>query len=127
MKPSTLLAIALRDLEACENDSDYKIEMGVWHNGELSKCYVDMSGAVMAKTLLRKPKETLTPSDFPNVWKKRFLAIEKFRAGRIRKALKILGIKASLDTTSVISYEEDKEQFKKDIRKTIKILKENGL
>ena len=55
-KPSELIHLALNDLELCEKDDSYAINMHVWHCPELHDdvpplCAVCMAGSVMAKTL----------------------------------------------------------------------------
>lgn len=53
-KPSDLLDVALRDLEACEQDDNYEIRMSLWHSSNHNldkKCFVCLAGAVMAKTM----------------------------------------------------------------------------
>jgi hypothetical protein len=52
-KPSDLLQLALDDLELCEKDRNYTIDMSEWHTpsqDESEKCAVCIAGAVIAKT-----------------------------------------------------------------------------
>ena len=50
-KPSELIRLALSDLEKCEGDSRYEVDMNEWHvptqKGHV--CYVCLAGSVMAK------------------------------------------------------------------------------
>ena len=55
-KPWNLIRLAIKDLEKCEIDPNYKIDMDVWHlppNEHISsddgKCWVCLAGSVMAK------------------------------------------------------------------------------
>lgn len=50
-KLSDLIEVALADLDACESDERYEINMHVWHDVKGDKCSVCLAGAVMAKTL----------------------------------------------------------------------------
>ena len=67
-KPSTLIRLAIADLEKCEDDEGYVIDMDTWHgdNGEY-KCVVCFAGAVMAQTLNAPIGANLSPSQIDNV------------------------------------------------------------
>lgn len=58
-----LLHLALDDLEKCEADPRYEIDMGEWHSATSKVCLVCLAGSVMAKSLECKPSEFLAPSD----------------------------------------------------------------
>ena len=54
-KPSELIRLAIRDMQLCERDPRYNLNMNQWHSGGSSDgervCQVCMAGSVMAKTL----------------------------------------------------------------------------
>ena len=50
-KPSQLLRLAVKDAQLCQQDPNYRLDMGTWHSPVGSLCFVCMAGAVMAKTL----------------------------------------------------------------------------
>ena len=138
--PSELLTVALNDLEACEKDTDYWIDMDIWHfpNEYTKRCKVCLAGAVMAKSLGVSKEEALVP----DIWKfkeefskdidRKLMAINYFRTGLIREGLRSMGIpeerQKSFDLcTSIEGYVYNPNQFKKDIRNLIKWLKKNDL
>jgi len=63
-----LIRLAVKDLEACEADPMYVINLETFHvplEGE-DLCEVGLAGAVIAKTLQGDPNEILMPLDFNN-------------------------------------------------------------
>ena len=62
---SDLLEVGLRDLELCEQDDRYRVDiyMDNWHIPRDGYCYVDLAGCVMAQTLNAPidQKRTTTP------------------------------------------------------------------
>lgn len=63
-KYSELIRLAIADLEKCENDPLYRIDMYFYHQPHFNHCYVCLAGAVMAKTLGAKVDKTCLPSYF---------------------------------------------------------------
>jgi len=63
-KLGDLIRLAIKDLERCEADSTYQIEMEGWYTyDEESGIYkVCLAGAVLAKTLEMDPDESLFPT-----------------------------------------------------------------
>ena len=64
-----LLELAIADLEKCEDDSRYVINMYDWHSPILrgenaGRCSVCLAGAVMAKSCRGGPHEPLSPALF---------------------------------------------------------------
>lgn len=61
-EPSKLIRVALRDLEKCENDFRYRVDMSFWHNAseETGVCSVCLAGATLAKTMGAPPGETVS-------------------------------------------------------------------
>ena len=50
-KTSELIRLAVSDLEKCEKDKSYEINMCAWHTENYDSCAVCLAGSVMAKTL----------------------------------------------------------------------------
>lgn len=87
-KPSALIRVALADLEKCEKDPRYEIEMDHWHQAN-GVCKVCLAGSVMAKSLGAEPSKGFGPSDFDQDQKLR--ALDCFRTGWIKDALFLMG------------------------------------
>lgn len=123
--PSKLILLALRDLERAEADPQYVVGMGKWHesNGHCSVC---LAGSVMAGTLCVPSNVTADKEDFGEKLKQVFLALDFLRRGRWAWFFCDLGV-ASDYSTSVTPYEDDPEQFKRDLRRAAKELAERGL
>jgi hypothetical protein len=54
-KPSELIRLAVKDMQLCEADPRYKLDMRSWHRPVEGACHVCMAGAVMAQTLTLSP------------------------------------------------------------------------
>ncbi len=92
-KPSKLLKVALTDLEKCEKDPIYKIDMTKWHRpAGTNKCEVCLAGAVMAKSLKVYPNEELAPVDSSHSTARKLIAIDCLRMGDIDDGLRHLNI-----------------------------------
>ena len=89
-KPSELILVALMDLEKCEADPRYDINMGVWHEPN-SHCSVCFAGAVIAKTLQLPADKPFDPWGFDESIKNKLRALDLFRAGWIYDALYAMG------------------------------------
>ena len=80
--PSELILLALHDLELCEKDDRYKIEMVYWHVPRTKGyCHVCLGGSVMAKTLDCDPSKDINPLD--TKFHKQLNALDQFRKGNI--------------------------------------------
>lgn len=85
-KPSALIRLAIKDLEACEKDESYNINMDRWQmplsNGI---CEVCLAGSVMAKTLgvprTLESTAAFTSLDMPTMNK--MWALDYFRKGNL--------------------------------------------
>ena len=130
-KPSELLALALFDLEKVERSSEYEVIMGDWHQPKKSGvCEVCMAAAVMAKTLKVDRLITRMPSDFETDTEKKLCAIDYLRRGDLTVALYVLGFdhpRFLVGEIDVVDYQDDPQQFKKDMQDLIKALKGEGL
>lgn len=111
-KPSDLLAVALNDLEACSQDSNYRINFETWHKPLKPKdssqfvtddtpqvCQVGFAGSVMAKTLQCDASLRIEAGDTSVFHKdtiKKLLALDELRKGYVRVALQRMGAKPDL-------------------------------
>lgn len=80
-KLSDRILLALHDLELCEADPNYEIEMGNWHVPWKGICEVCLSGSVMAKTLRTPIIDTKYPKNFPDKLRDQLEDIELVRTG----------------------------------------------
>lgn len=135
-KPSELLSLALEDLQKCEKDPRYSIDMDVWHEGEdmwlgiSLPCYVCMAGALMVHELDADIHKILLPDTFDDDTEIKLLAVDDLRRGHVATALDILGISnnAPYRPTSrrIHSYHTDRDLFITDIKCLIEDLKNAG-
>ena len=128
-KPSDLLELALKDLELCEKDPKYSIDMDTWHIYEDrdKTCSVCLAGAVMAKSLDRNKYLDIHNTD---PMEPLFKALDFFRTGDIRTGFKELRLPLpkSLDGyRSVVGYETNPKRFKAQMRELIKDFREAEL
>jgi hypothetical protein len=142
MKPSELIRAGVQDLEACEADPRYSINMVDWHSptatrfGEVgwkSVCEVCLAGAVMAKRLRADPRVLLNLSDFPTS-RSSLRALNDFRGAGWAQGLRHMGIsdeKAvwSLDREipEIVPYNYGPEAFKAQLLRAADILAQHGL
>jgi hypothetical protein len=128
-KPSELLAVALRDLELCEQDPRYVINMDQWHLPIADGlCAVCLGGAVLAKSL-GTPIHFLTDGNL-HFEANKLTALDAFRFGGIHRALRRLGIQIPESVKQfayVTEYRKEPERFKDDIRTLIDYLQTKGL
>lgn len=132
-KPSELLNLALNDLELCEKDSKYVINMGTWHLPEEEDCLVCLAGAVMAKSLDCDIDAEISPSEM------KLLASDQAKLNALDRVIKgdvggFLGgcgvdrLRASQYAyISVIFYDDNPVLFKETLRDLAGELKEDGL
>ena len=141
-KLSDLLEVGLEDLEKCQKDDNYFIDMGEWHKpwpGGI--CAVCMAGSVMAKRLRTDSKYlVLYPASFDDDTANKLMAISHVSLGAIWAALKRLypttgRLEDSVNLTEEygdayfdpISYSRDPRMFKVDIQRIIKALRKYKL
>ena len=136
-RPSDLIELALRDLEACEQDPRYEINMSRWHyptDGEpveepVDICLVCLAGSVMAKSLRMPPTKCLAAWDAGDQSGK-LLALDRFREGRIDEGLKDLGMargREGMADAEVPTYAVDRDGFFAAMRSIAKTLRSMGL
>lgn len=85
-KLSDLIQLALDDIDKCQKDERYVINMGTWHSLWDGKCHVCLAGAVMAQTHelpLNKSPLNLWED---NKWKHAFHALDDVRMGKLGNA-----------------------------------------
>lgn len=142
-----LLELALNDLELCEKDPDYDIDMLTWHfydydeesNREKPQCIVCMVGAILAKTCNIPIDHNIADiglSDYDNA--KKFQAIDWLRSGDVSSAYRILNDSHSFSSLTesaelmafnrcIKPYCADVELNKKQLRTLVNVLKEASL
>ena len=154
--PSELITVALADLEKCEQDPRYEIDMGIWHQ---RGCYLDpvqetmqsscsmrcgvcLAGSVMAQTIRVEPDAVLEPDDFGGRTQGKLRALDLFRMGSHAGALSQMGLHVGppqsdeeqealgrlLDAhDGEVIYEENPEEFKLRMRALAEELNHLGL
>lgn len=129
-KLSELIRVALADLEKCEKDVKYKINMNVYHCGSHNDCHVCFAGVVMSQTLEAPIDVYLLPLDFGPAVGNKLAALDRLRKGEVKSALRILGYHKKVFTIErafVADYHEDPDQFKDDMRQLAARLESEGL
>ena len=98
-KPSELLAKAMRDLKKAEDNPSYEINMEIWHRSYVNKytynyklCSVCLAGVVMAINLGASPFCNLNPDDYKAIIRNKLWALNMFRKGYVKQALKCMKI-----------------------------------
>lgn len=101
-KRSSLIRLAVADLEKCERDPRYVIDMGSWIISVETTCSVCLAGSIMAQTLNMDDRKTFLHSSLMgSVYSK--VAIKKFCfLNSLRYDLKY-------------GYHGNSEQFKKEL------------
>ncbi len=139
-KLSSLITVALKDLERVERSKKYKVYMENWHVPN-SHCSVCLAGAVMSRVV--SPKQRVGYLEiFDNLLWNKFNALNYIREGRVRSALEMLNvpllynyydgcvsfngqrIDARIDVTT---YWVDRKQWHLDMKKIVKLLRRVGL
>lgn len=111
-RPSELIRVGLRDLRAVEADPQYRVNMWAWHQMDEQRetCQVCMAGAVLAKTLGRRPTQDLgTPDELGPDTAAKMHALDLFRTGDLVGGLCTLGTE-NLDIDDETA-EEAHEEF----------------
>ena len=133
-KPSELIRLALHDLELCEKDKRYLIDMDDWHINDTSDlCCVCLAGSVMAKSLKANFYATLGPEIYNKSTKLKLFALDDFRTGDIRDGVEILfriTKNSQVDLPpdrDICDYDKDPNKFKRDMRKLANEFESVGL
>lgn len=131
-KPSELIKLALKDLELCELDPNYQIEMRTYYSrDEQRPCLVCFAGAVIAQTLNVTKFGYLAPwqMDLDARDVNKLYALNSIRLGMIHDCQAQLGLRRSKlpEYVKVSPYEDDKIQFKADMLKIAQLLEGHNL
>ena len=133
-KLSDLIDVALADLEACEADPRYVIDMDEWHYpNRRGHCAVCLAGSVMAQRLGASVDTWVTPEDFDHETCSSLSALNSLLCGDIFEAVSdrvgsgaAKGMNLPPDQ-EVVEYRFDPAQFKADMRRLAATLREHGL
>lgn len=129
-KPSALIRLALQDLEKAEKSRLYAIEMRDWHAPK-GVCEVCFAGSVMAYSLGAKRHDLVTPRYFDDDTRRKLIALNFFRCGRIEDGLCEMGhsLPAGVPSwdSSICHYADDHKHFKSSMRSMAKMLAKAGL
>lgn len=130
-KPSALIRVAIQDLELCEKDPRYEINMSTWHTPSNGLCFVCLAGATMSKTLEVAPdRYYATQSDAFVANEKQLLALNEFRTGEVNVALRLLKLErpdAIPPYIDILPYQRNPADFKHDMYKLADNLEKAGL
>lgn len=134
-KLSQLILVALKDLELCEKDPNYRVNMHTWHGpandmqlfGDAPYCVVCLAGAVMAQSLEAPKENVFVPDDFKEDSRK-LVALDYVINGCTISALVCMEQKTDFPILVPITpYAEDPIQFKADLFKLADELQAEGL
>lgn len=127
-KPSELILCALADLEKCEADPHYKINMGLWHRKTFRECHVCLAGSVMAQSLGVIETETVAPSSFPEAEiRNKLYALNRIRTGDLQAAGTSYPPMSVIKTCRCVpGYDADPRGFKTEIRNIAEAYAEIG-
>ena len=132
-KPSSLIRLAVNDLNKVEKDKNYKVYMGDWHNpysNAKGLCEVCLAGSVLAKSLDFPATNSMPWDEMALKLSNKFESIDAFRQGDIEMAFLKLGQKLPNDIPEylcITPYNENKKLFKIDMRNLAKRLARRGL
>ena len=130
-KPSELIMVALKDLNACDRSRTYTVDMKTWHSYDIGSntCVVCLAGSVMAQTLKVANDRSTSPDFFPTEIDDKLNALNDFRQGYVSLGLYSMGLRSEQDPAFVhiTSFEEDKEKFFMDMTDMANRLAQVGL
>lgn len=129
-KPSELILLALADLEKCEQDDVYEIDMSQWCRFSGETCTVCLAGSIMVQTLgvqVDDERKYFDPYDTP--FSNKLLALDSFRVGSVSRGLREMRLEDHelvLDRI-VTPYGYSPLAFKLEMRDLAAELQEKGL
>lgn len=148
MKPSELIKLALRDLEAAEKSERYVVSMDEWHEPitdyndakPTKKCVVCLAGSVMAGTLGESLNASTWPDDFDERTYSYLVALNEFRKSGMCYGVRWMrngcsSAAGTLDDVEAIrdkfvmvpTYRGDPVRFKEALLRNAAVLAEAGL
>ena len=140
MSLSSSIRRAVEDLEACEKNDKYKINMGQWHKAyeyviDVSKdektviCNVCFAGSVMANTLGIGYLDDAEPQDFNDEVRNALHALDYARSYDIIGAAGYYGMPSPKQMSGLFKIERDFHENYKDVsyRQSPEIFKKNML
>lgn len=116
---------AVADLNAVEKADGYFINMSTWHEPTFGGCDVCLAGCVLARRLCANPNFDVHPQNSDT--DRMLLAINAVRRGEINHALSLLRLTmiCPIKWFSVEAYEDNPEQFKRDMLAIADYLEDN--
>ncbi len=130
-KPSELIRLALKDLEACERSPNYFVDMDTWHKPLFGQCAVCLAGAVMARTLGINRDADVSPPDLGAATDDRLSALDALRLGEIGEALVNLNIARPPEMPARVPmacyHDGDPADFKNDMFELATLFEWHGL
>lgn len=128
-KLSELIRVAIGDLEKCEVDPLYEIDMHRWHYPSISRCCVCLAGACLAMSVGIDPSEQFTFGDVEDhEYGRHFIALDYARVGNVQCALMELGIDYTTQLNRpVVPYDAGPAIFKSQMLALASDLEREGL
>lgn len=139
-KPSSLLAAALRDLQAVRRRKNVKIDMMTWVSKDRESCSVCLAGSTL---VARGLVDDGVPPELKSIWDDnsleithldrklymQLLALNDFRRGRIHSALYHLDLSMQHynDVPKWVDTPKGRAAFYKSMRDIIALLRKAGL
>lgn len=140
-KMSDLIELALMDLEAVENNPQYSVNMGFWHEPRFDTgmgvfCAVCFAGAVMANTLKADVNMDAFPGRFDKETETKLLSLDDLRRGEVWNAVDDWKTRGLLPRDTVLPseiqyfdiarYSDNPVDFKQDMANMALALREHG-
>ena len=126
-KLSELIRHAVGDLEKCEIDGQYEIDMNAWHLPNNEVCHVCLAGSVMAQTLEIPASRAITLEVLDATVSEKMCALNEARKGNVKVALEWLGISQRWNREKVTPYADDPTAFKAEMLQLAADLEAAGL
>lgn len=141
-KPSEAILQAIEDLEWCEQDPRYRIDMDDWHTPVDDVCYVCQAGAILTRRVAQDRRDeylslmSASNIDIGNREVLKIKAFDELRNGYVEEFLIQWGVYAPHvyklaemvydDVWEWVKYNDDEEQYKDNMRIVSRVLKEEG-
>lgn len=118
--PSALIRVAVRDLEAVEQDERYIVDMETWHDPSNvpDVCSVCLAGAVIARAG-NSPMHNISPFNFESIDVRfKLCALDSFRSGDIAVGVAYMympGRNTMIKDRDITEYDLDPARFKREM------------